>query len=288
MTTQPPRPLSAAVRRLPVQLATLPLRFTALAAATLLTLAGCLAAGPLQEARSQSIPPPVRQQRAVDDHPAPTTLQGPHAEPGGHPRRINCAKRRCIALTFDDGPGPYTDQLLRTLAAHRARATFFVLGSRAQSYPKTLRRVVASGHEVGNHSFSHADLTRLSRRGVLRELRSTNRAVRRAAGIRPRVMRPPYGASNAVVGATARRLGMPQIRWSVDTYDWRDHDSHVVARRALAGARPGAVILMHDIHLTSVQAVDRLVTGLRRRGYTLVTVSELFGKVRPGASYSQR
>ncbi|MFF4616996.1 polysaccharide deacetylase family protein [Nonomuraea jabiensis] len=188
--------------------------------------------------------------------------------------RVDCHRVKCVALTFDDGPGPYTDTLLAYLAAYHAHATFFVVGSNVVAYPGVLHRTVAAGHEIGNHTWSHPDLTRLSPARVRSQLGRTDQAIRAVTGVVPRLVRPPYGAFN---GTVRRQTGRPLVLWSVDTLDWRYRSSATVARRALRSVRPGSVILFHDIHPTTVRAIPRVLRKLAGRGYRFVTVSELFG-----------
>ncbi|MFI7125111.1 polysaccharide deacetylase family protein [Nonomuraea sp. NPDC050153] len=203
-----------------------------------------------------------------------------------HPRprpRVDCRHVKCVALTFDDGPGPYTDTLLAYLAAYRARATFFVVGGNVVTYPRVLRRTVAAGHEIGNHTWSHPDLRRLSPAGVRSQLVRTDRVIQAATGVVPRLVRPPYGAFNRTV---RRQTARPLVLWSVDTLDWRYRNSATVARRALRWVRPGSVILFHDIHPTTVRAIPRVLRNLAKRGYRFVTVSELFGGHPPRVVFS--
>jgi peptidoglycan/xylan/chitin deacetylase (PgdA/CDA1 family) len=178
-----------------------------------------------------------------------------------------------VALTFDDGPGPYTDTLLRHLAAHQAHATFFVVGQNVAAYPSVLRRAAAAGHEIGSHTWSHQDLTKLSAAGVRSELARADEAIKAAAGFVPALVRPPYGAFD---DALRVRIKRPLVLWSVDTLDWLHRDSARVARVAIRSARPGSVILFHDIHRTTVRAIPRVLKALSGKGYTFVTVSQLF------------
>ncbi|WP_233511117.1 polysaccharide deacetylase family protein [Actinomadura craniellae] len=225
---------------------------------------------------------------ATSPSPKPKTGLVPVVAP---PRRnIDCTVVKCIALTFDDGPMPGTAKLLNTLAAHKARATFFVVGVNVAAYPDLVRRAVAEGHEIGNHSWSHADLGRSSKGKVRSEIGRTQDAVRRAIGRPPDLFRPPYGSTDGQVAAIARQNGLPQIIWSVDTFDWRDRNSRVVERRAVREAHRGAIILMHDIHRTSVSAVPHILEALARKGYVFVTVSELYSgqTLSPGTKYRHR
>ncbi|WP_431927207.1 polysaccharide deacetylase family protein [Nonomuraea jabiensis] len=207
--------------------------------------------------------------------PGVAALFAPDDRTEARPRpRVDCRRVKCVALTFDDGPGPYTDTLLAYLAAYRARATFFVVGGNVVAYPGVLHRTAAAGHEIGNHTWSHPDLTRLSPARVRAQLGRTDQAIRAVTGVVPGLVRPPYGAFNATV---RRQSGRPMVLWSVDTLDWRYRSAATVARRALRSVRPGSVILFHDIHPTTVRAIPRVLRKLAGRGYRFVTVSELFG-----------
>lgn len=195
--------------------------------------------------------------------------------PGEHAPRVNCAKRKCIALTFDDGPGPYTGKLLNILAARRVHATFFLLGSSVSHQPNLVRRISREGHEIGNHSYTHPDLTGLSTEEVEGELGKTQQAIYGALGRRPRLLRPPYGSTDEHVLQVAKKMRMPQIFWTVDTLDWQIRESAPVAEKATSHPGRGGIILMHDTRPTSVDAVPSIVDGLRRKGFALVTVPEL-------------
>jgi peptidoglycan-N-acetylglucosamine deacetylase len=213
---------------------------------------------------------------------------GPRLPLAPPPRRIDCKSVKCVALTFDDGPGENTDKVLDLLAAHHARATFFVLGQMITDKTRDyIRRMVSEGHEVGNHSWDHASLTGLSPEALRRELDRTQEAVRQVAGVRMSLMRPPYGSTNHQVEAVTRQEGLAQIMWAVDTLDWRDRNPALVATRC-EKAKPGDIVLMHDIHPTTIEAVPRLLDELDRKGFTYVTVSELLGNPTPGKQYSNR
>ncbi|MEV0200930.1 polysaccharide deacetylase family protein [Nonomuraea sp. NPDC050691] len=187
---------------------------------------------------------------------------------------VDCHRAKCVALTFDDGPGPWTQALLAHLARFHARATFFVVGQNAALSPDVVRQAAEAGHELGNHSWSHRDLTRLTAAQVRDDLRRTDEAIRKAAGVTPSVVRPPYGAVNAVVRAQTPH---PLVMWNVDTLDWKYRDAARVTRAALSAAKPGAIILFHDIHPTTVAAIPRVLRGLSARGYHFVTVTQALG-----------
>ena len=192
---------------------------------------------------------------------------------------------KVIALTFDDGPGPYTAQLLDILDQHGAKATFFLIGSKVSSQANVVRSIHARGHQLGNHSWSHPELPKLPVDQIAGEIDRTNDAIKQATGVTPTVMRPPYGAVNGVVLEQLRLRGMSSILWSVDTRDWADRNSEIVCSRAVAGAHPGAIILMHDIHQTSVGAVPCILSALKQQGYSFVTVQGLLGNMAAGAGY---
>ena len=192
---------------------------------------------------------------------------------------------KVIALTFDDGPGPYTAHLLDVLDQYGAKATFFLIGSKVSSQANVVRSIHARGHQLGNHSWSHPELPKLPAGQIAGEIDRTNDAIKQATGVTPAILRPPYGAVNGVVLEQLRLRGMSSILWSVDTRDWADRNSDIVCSRAVAGARPGAVILMHDIHQTSVSAVPCILSALKQQGYSFVTVQGLLGNMAPGAGY---
>ncbi|GAA3674761.1 hypothetical protein GCM10022224_043780 [Nonomuraea antimicrobica] len=200
---------------------------------------------------------------------------------GGKP--VDCRRAKCVALTFDDGPGPYTDALLRHLAAYRAKATFFVVGRNVVARPEVVRRAYRAGHEIGSHTWSHPDLTRLSPARVRYQLARADRAVKAAIGVTPKLVRPPYGALNASVRRQTKR---PMVLWNVDTLDWRHRNSAKVARKTIASVRPGSIILFHDIHPSTVRAIPRVLRTLSKRGYTFVTVTRLFGGKPPRIVHS--
>lgn len=203
--------------------------------------------------------------------------------------RVDCKKVKCVALTFDDGPGPYTARLLHMLRKYGAKATFFVVGQMvAADRERTLIRIVEDGHELGNHTWSHPDLTAVPGDVLHHQFRRTQDLVERLTGLRMTLMRPPYGSTDGRVAAETRREGLAQILWNVDTLDWLDRSAPIVARRA-AQAKPGSIVLMHDIHHTTVDAVPKILDVLAHKGYTFVTVSELYGKPpAPGRKYTER
>lgn len=182
-----------------------------------------------------------------------------------------------IALTFDDGPHPKnTPRLLDMLRERNVKATFYVIGRNVDLYPNVLRRTVSEGHEIGNHTYTHPILSKLGDARVREELTKCRDAVARAAGVQPRTMRPPYGAllqrQREWVHA---ELNYPTIMWSVDPLDWKRPGASVVTSRILSGTTPGAIVLAHDLHASTVDAMPATLDGLLNKGYKFVTVSQL-------------
>lgn len=194
---------------------------------------------------------------------------------------VDCAVAKCIALTYDDGPGPHTLRLLDELAAAGAPATFFMLGRSAQAYPYVVARAASLGMAIGDHTWDHRDLSRLGPTQQRQEVEATRDLLERLTGQPVTLLRPPYGS----YGRNVRQLGMPIVLWDVDTEDWRNRSAAITTQRALSGARNGAIILMHDIHPWSVAATPAIIAELRARGYTLVTVPQLLGSTKPGSVY---
>jgi peptidoglycan/xylan/chitin deacetylase (PgdA/CDA1 family) len=184
-------------------------------------------------------------------------------------------QHKYVALTFDDGPGAQTERVLGLLAHYDQRATFFLLGRQLVEQPD-LPAVEARAAAIGDHTISHFDLTKLSPQQVESELGATRQLLERAAGAPVRLFRPPYGAHNPVVDATAQRLGLLQVIWNVDTQDAEGATAAQIVQRAREGMRPGAIILLHENRLATLAALPRILRSLRKGGYRSVTVPELF------------
>ncbi len=183
---------------------------------------------------------------------------------------------RMLALTFDDGPGDLTPKVLDQLGVYESHATFFVLGHLVDTYKATLQRDLREGNEIGNHSWNHPDLRSLSPAGLDQQVLGTQSAIQAATGgYTPRIMRPPYGGTNPAVQRYLEAHGLTQTLWNVDTNDWLDRNADVVYGRIMASAADGRIILVHDIHPTSVQAALRAIRDLKVQGFQLVTVSDL-------------
>ena len=196
------------------------------------------------------------------------------------------SKDKLVALTFDDGPGKFTAELLDYLAAHHVHATFFLIGRNAARYPALIKRMDAEGHAIGNHTQNHARLPRLSAAGVKKEIGDCNAVIRAAVGHDAVMLRAPGGNANATVKAVAKDMGLPIAYWSVDTRDWQSRNTDKIVSAAFAargGIKDGSIVLMHDIYRTTVDAAKIIIPRLEAQGYRFVTVPELLALRRGGA-----
>ncbi|MGC6466466.1 MAG: polysaccharide deacetylase family protein [Akkermansiaceae bacterium] len=182
-----------------------------------------------------------------------------------------------VAMTFDDGPHPQnTPRLLDMLRARNIKATFYVIGGNVDRHPHIVRRIVAEGHEIGNHTYTHRKLTSLGDAELRSEMKRTQDSIVRAAGVKPRTMRPPYGALNQRQRQLVySEFTYPTIMWSVDPQDWKRPGPLVVKSRILSNTNNGAIILAHDLHAPTVDAMPGTFDGLLSRGYKFITVSQL-------------
>lgn len=181
-------------------------------------------------------------------------------------------QRPMIALTFDDGPGEYTEELINCLVENNAKATFFMLGQNVEAYPEIAKELSDAGMELGNHSYSHPDLVTIGADVAAQQVSNTDAALKAATGFEATVMRPPGGSFNDSVKAA---IDHPLIIWSIDTRDWATKSEDQTYQVVMDNAQDGSVVLMHDIHEWSVKAAIRMIPDLIAKGFKLVTVSEL-------------
>jgi peptidoglycan-N-acetylglucosamine deacetylase len=191
---------------------------------------------------------------------------------------VGTPSRPEIALTFDDGPGPYTAQVVRTLVRNRTPGTFFVVGGQVAAYHQALQDIVATGFPIGDHTFTHRSLTGLSPTEQGSEIDGQAAAITRYGAPSPRLFRPPYGSFDPRTLELLRARRMLMVLWTVDTEDYLRPGVEAIVRRALEGAKPGAIIALHDgggDRRQTIAAIPEIVRGLRARGYQLVTVPRL-------------
>ncbi len=177
-----------------------------------------------------------------------------------------------IALTFDDGPGKYTGRLLKLLQKYDARATFFMVGENIAYYPETVEQMKEIGCEYGNHTWSHKDLTKLKKKGIEGQLKKTDKQLVKVTGEMTTLARPPYGAVDKKV---RKHVKSPLVLWSMDTLDWKRKDAKKIANYVLKHVEDGEIVLLHDIHKETVEAVEIMLPKLIKKGYQIVTVSEM-------------
>ncbi|BCK70082.1 deacetylase [Streptomyces libani subsp. rufus] len=209
------------------------------------------------------------------------------AEDGKAPRRtagdtVDCRKAKCVALTFDAGPSENTNRLLDILKKEKVHATFFMLGeNHVEKRPAEVKRIDAEGHELANHTWSHQILTDIPAASAKREMSRLQDAVRKITGKTPRLMRPPQGRTDETVSTISKDLGLAQVLWSVTAKDYQTNDSALITKRVLEQTERDGIILLHDIYRGTVPAVPGILKELKKRGYTIVTVSQLLSPAKP-------
>ena len=180
---------------------------------------------------------------------------------------------KLIALTFDDGPNYNTNKVLDVLEKYNVPATFFVLGSKIKGNEYILKRVIEGNNEIGNHTFNHLLLTKYDEEKVLEEIESTSALIHEVIGTYPTLLRTSYGSVNNKIKKVSN---LPIIIWDIDTLDWKYHNSKRIAKRVINKASDGDIVLMHDVYSATANSLNIIIPELQSRGYTFVTVSELF------------
>ncbi len=209
--------------------------------------------------------------------PIVTTIPGENggsSASSGNSDRVIDPEKPMVALTFDDGPyPPVTKKILETLEKYDSRATFFVMGNRIDTYSETAKLVFDAGSQIGNHSYSHKDLTKLDKKGIEHEVDYSNECINKIVDVGDTFLRPPYGAKNDKVSEYVK---VPMIGWCVDTLDWKSRDKNAVFEEVKKSVSDGAIILMHDLYPSTADAVELIVPWLIDQGYQVVTVKEMF------------
>jgi peptidoglycan/xylan/chitin deacetylase (PgdA/CDA1 family) len=203
--------------------------------------------------------------------------------------RVDCAVVKCVALTFDDGPTPYTDRLLRILTDNDAHATFFLIGNKVAANPAGAKRIADAGMEIGSHTWEHPNMTTIAPADVAGQFARANDAISSATGHTPTLWRPAGGLTDAAVNEQAAKFGLAGILWDVIPYDWINDSNTAATREVLMSQiRPGSVVLLHDTYSSTVDVVEQFIPVLTANGYHLVTVSQLLGPRAPGSVYGGR
>jgi peptidoglycan/xylan/chitin deacetylase (PgdA/CDA1 family) len=210
----------------------------------------------------------------------------------GHVTRadnLSCSVVKCVALTFDDGPGPFDDRLLQILKDNDAKATFFLIGNKVAANPAGAKHIADAGMEIGSHTWEHPNMATIPQEDIAAQFSKTNDAITAATGRTPTLYRPAGGLSDDVVRQTAGRFGLAEILWDVIPFDWAN-DSNTAATRSMLMTyiKPGSVVLFHDTYSSTADLVYQFIPVLKANGYHLVTVSELLGPRAPGSSYGSR
>ncbi len=183
---------------------------------------------------------------------------------------------RYIALTFDDGPHhSYTPQILDILRNEGAKATFFVVGSRAETYPEIITSIAAGGHDVGNHTWQHISLTRSTNEKAIESLRKTNELISGLTGRQCTIVRPPFGHTNQKVKNILHNQGWHEILWDSDSRDWENKNPDHILHRVMKSARPGSIVLFHDIHPGAAKMLPTMIRAFKANGYRFITISDL-------------
>lgn len=181
--------------------------------------------------------------------------------------------RKLLAFTFDDGPSNrYTNRIVDAFDKVGGKATFYLLGLQVEAYPENVKYIHDHGHEIGNHSYSHPKLTKLSQAEIQYEIEHTNDLIRAITGEGAKTVRPTYGAADDVV---KQAINYPMMNWNIDSLDWKSRDTQAIIKEVLANIEDNGIIIMHDIYETTTLAVEYLLPVLDEQGYELVTISEM-------------
>jgi peptidoglycan/xylan/chitin deacetylase (PgdA/CDA1 family) len=202
---------------------------------------------------------------------------------------VDCRQVKCVALTFDDGPSPYTDRLLQVLTDDHAHATFFLIGNKVAANPAGAKRIADAGMEIGSHTWEHPNMTTIPPEEIPAQFSRANDAIEAATGQRPTLVRTAGGLVDDRVLAEAGKQGLADVNWDVIPFDWAN-DSNTAATRALlmSQIKPNSVVLFHDTYSSTVDLVYQFLPVLRANGYHVVTVSQMLGPLAPGTSYGSR
>ena len=191
---------------------------------------------------------------------------------------IYCVQRdqKMISISFDAAWGNEdTQQLIDILEQYQVKATFFVVGQWVDKYPESVKALADAGHEVMNHSDTHPHMNQMSREELIADVEACNDKIEAVTGIRPTLIRPPYGEYNDTVISAIRSIGMEPIQWDVDSLDWKDLSAGEITQRVTSKVQPGSIVLFHNAALHTPEALPTILETLLQQGYTFVPISQL-------------
>jgi peptidoglycan/xylan/chitin deacetylase (PgdA/CDA1 family) len=211
------------------------------------------------------------------------------ASPAEASEDVDCSQVKCIALTFDDGPSPYTDRLLQILKDNDAKATFFLIGNKVAANPGGAKRIADAGMEIGNHTWEHPNMTTIPPEEIPAQFRKASDAIEAATGQRPKLVRTAGGLINDTVLAEVGKQGLADINWDVIPFDWAN-DANTGATRymLMTQIKPNSVVLFHDTYSSTVDLVQQFIPVLKANAYHMVTVSHMLGERASGSTYGSR
>jgi peptidoglycan/xylan/chitin deacetylase (PgdA/CDA1 family) len=269
-----------------------PIRALPVLACLLALVAGCASVPPTQTAPApsgSSVSDGGRQPSASpgETSASPTASASP-SPTATEPAAVNCRKVKCVALTFDDGPGPQTGTLLDTLIKEKVPATFFLVGNMVKNEQKMAKRIAQTpGMTLGNHTMSHPNLRLIGITKATKEMTENTKLIKQVTGVQVRYLRPPYGSHNSATDAVAKKLGQAVVNWSAGALDWQYNTADKVIAATMPQLAPGAIVLAHDIHPWTIKAVPTLIKKIRAKGYTLVSLDDILGTTSPGKTYAR-
>ena len=267
-----------------------PLPRTVCLIGVLAVVAGCASTPPTQTAPTPS--ESAVTSAATQPSASPTsTAASPSATPSAtttEPALVDCRTVKCVALTFDDGPGPKTGTLLDTLVKQKVPATFFLVGNMINVDKAMARRIAETpGMTLGNHTMSHPNLRLIGTTKATKEITDNTLLIEKVTGVKVRFMRPPYGSHTKATDAVAKKLGQAVVNWSAGALDWQYNTAAKVVAATMPQLAPGAIVLAHDIHPWTIKAVPTLIKKIRAKGYTLVSLDDILGPTTPGKTYTR-
>ena len=233
-------------------------------------------------------PEPAKEQAANPEARHAPVVKAPLPPAASAPAQISYSQCNVdgpyIAITFDDGPhGSQTPRLLKMLKQRNIKATFYVVGQCVAQYPEIAKQIVTEGHEIANHSWNHPLLSKMAEGSVREQLQKTHDVIKQTTGVTPTNMRPPYGGFTVNQRAWAHATwGYKCILWDVDSLDWQHKTPAKTESIILSNTKAGSIVLVHDIHKTSIDAMEATLDGLAKKGFKFVTVSELIAMHKPG------